>query len=850
MEVVRAPNRQRQGARLGPKFERLEAALARPEQLAEYQEDPAAIVPERALVFEVASDVVDFYRALRGLPGFELLGEDEAEAEADENFFLTDRHGVPVPEKRVPRRLYFTIPDHTALEQMLSLWRRYQRGEPLGRGRTAWRDVFGHLDDLRRWGPQDRLTHDVVSDWNERLREHPETPIPFEVELWYYNDQARRERGEAIVTQTIEDAGGSVRHRSVIDVIRYHAVLAEVAPDVVRRLLANPDVSELLTVDDVMVLRPQSMVAGPVEGLLEDGSSLPPEQERALDARQPVVGLLDGVPMTDHSRLVGKLDVDDPDDLAARYGRASEQRHGTAMASLILHGDLNAPAPSPPIRRPLYVRPIMYSQHVGFDEPVELMPPDQLAVDVIWRAFLRMYEGEGDAAPTAPNVRIVNLSVGDEKRRFAGPMSPWARLLDYLAWRHNVLVIVSAGNIPDPVPLDELQSWSELVNATPPDRQQTIVRSVLRQRAHRSLLAPGEAVNALTVGAAHGDHVAPNGNGVLALDPYVSPYLPNVSSALGLGFRRTVKPELLLPGGAEQVRTQSTQAPILVRPVAQPSSFFGVGVATPGPAGETNRRLNMSGTSVATALATHSALRILEALEELPDDPVHPAIDPQYHSVILKALLVHGARWDTDTVSFLKAVLNGDGPLNWQHEREELSRILGFGTPAIERVLDCTETRATLVGWGTLRDKEIDRYRIPLPGDLEGLVGFRALSVTIAWLTPVNALHRMYRVAKLAAEPGGDKGFSLAVSNAKHQPTHNAVGRGTTHHQRWEGEKAGSFVDDGYLLLDVGCSAVAGELDEAVPYAVVASLEVGAEVGVPVYEQVRARLREAVRVAT
>ena len=108
----------------------------------------------------------------------------------------------------------------------------------------------------------------------------------------------------------------------------------------------------------------------------------------------------------------------------------------------------------------------------------------------------------------------------------------------------------------------------------------------------------------------------------------------------------------------------------------------------------------------------------------------------------------------------------------------------------------------------------------------------------------------MYRLAKFKAGPGGDKKFSIGVGNAKQQPSHNALGKGTIYHHRWEGEDAAEFVDDGNLVVDVTCSPAAGELDDAITYAVVATLEVGQEVAVPVYERVRERLREIVRVRT
>ena len=838
----------RQAERLGPKFERLERALGDPDALGELRDDPSAIVPERALVFEVASEIADFYRAVRGVPGLEFLGEDEGDAAPDEDFYVPDNNGDPKAGKRVPRRFYFTIPDRRALEELVSLWQRFQRGEVFERGRTAWRNLFGHLADVRPWGPQDRLTAEAVEDWRERLQFAPDTPIRFEAEFWYRNDEARRESAETEFTQKLRELDGQVLDRAVIDDIRYHAALVEVAPEVIRYVIDHPDVG-LVAFDDVMMLRPQSMVSGPVEGDLEDAAEADGDEESA-EADVPIAALLDGVPMAQHERLTNRLVIDDPDDFASEYGAATEQRHGTAMASLILHGDLNTPNPEPPVRRRLYVRPVMYPQPGGFGDGMEVMPSDRLSIDLIWRVFIRMFDGEGGEDPTAPTVRIVNLSLGDVKRRFAGVISPWARLIDHFAWRYNILILVSAGNITERLPLEDVDRWADFENAGPAERQATLLRAILHQRANRRLLAPSEAVNALTVGAAHNDKLAPNGQGAMAVDPYTSPFLPNMSSALGLGFKRTIKPEILFPGGAEQVRANSSHAPIEVSPVTPPGNFFGIGVASPGPAGQTNRKLNMSGTSVATALTTHGALRILEMLERLPDDPAYPQIDSAYHAVILKALLVHSARWDSDTMNALKTIVTENGKLHWEHERDEISRFLGFGCPDIEHVVDCAENRATLIGWNTIGSKQTDRFAVPLPAELEGTAGFRALSATIAWLTPITQSHRMYRLAKFKAGPGGDKKFSIGAGNAKQQPSHNALGKGTVYHQRWEGEDATQFVDNGDLLLDVTCLPAAGELDDPIGYAVVATLEVGQTVAVPVYERVRERLREIVRVQT
>jgi hypothetical protein len=60
-----------------------------------------------------------------------------------------------------------------------------------------------------------------------------------------------------------------------------------------------------------------------------------------------------------------------------------------------------------------------------------------MIVDVIYSAVMAMREG---AEATAPRVVIVNLSLGNPRRPFHGQLSPWARLLDRLAYRFGLLL--------------------------------------------------------------------------------------------------------------------------------------------------------------------------------------------------------------------------------------------------------------------------------------------------------------------------------------------------------------------------------------------------------------------------
>jgi len=123
--------------------------------------------------------------------------------------------------------------------------------------------------------------------------------------------------------------------------------------------------------------------------------------------------------------------------------------HGTAMSSLVVQGDLSNG--ENPLARPVYVRPIMKPiDWINSPRP-EQIPADVLVVDLIHRAVRRMFEGDGADGAAAPNIRIINLSIGDPSRQFTQAMSPLARLLDWLSVKHKVLFVISAGNHLDDI---------------------------------------------------------------------------------------------------------------------------------------------------------------------------------------------------------------------------------------------------------------------------------------------------------------------------------------------------------------------------------------------------------------
>ena len=826
---MRKPPRGRQGERLEPKFERIARIAADPAQIMQLRRDPEAIAPERAMVFEVAGPLPTFYEEAARI-GLEYLADDELEIEPDDDFGLDKK-----PYELISGRLYFAMPDVEALRQLVSLWQRYKSHRRMADGFGIWTQLFGLLKDVRVWGPQDRLAADTLADWEEQLAKAPDEPVRFEVELWFRERAYTRQQAFATFTTVVRELGGVIVHRATIPEIRYDAALIDLPASRIRELVANPTVT-LALVNEIMFIRPQSLTSFRVDADQEDDPA-PPQLVERLPA-SPIAALLDGLPVQNHRRLRNRLIVDDPEGLEPTYEVAA-RKHGTEMASLILHGDINLG--EPPLMHPLYVRPVMTPVQTlhGWDERT---PNDRLLVDHIYRAVRRIKEGEAGEPASAPTVFLINISMGDLRRPFAGPMSPWARLLDHLAYRYRVLFLVSAGNILDSLSLPTFPNWAAFEAASPDAREQALYEALDAQKSNRTLLSPSEAMNILTIGAAHRDAVSPGRAFANGMDAIGSSDLPNLSSALGLGYRKVIKPDLLAAGGREYVCLASTKPHLHVAPARQTGRAFGLKAAAPDPLGDLSKVTLTWGTSVATAIATRAAHLIFNSLMDEDGGSMLADTPLEYMPLIVKALLVHSAAWG-DSAAVLETLSDG----KHYPRKDNVSRFVGHGVLNTPRVLECTTERATLVGYGEILPGQASLCRIPLPPSLERVVEPRSVTITVAWFAAINPRHQGYRTVALEAKPGGDKKFSLGVDRSKMQPHDKAIDRGTVYHDRREGRRAVPYVDGGELLVRIAARGTAGDFMQPLPYALAVSIEVGVGSTIPVYDEVRAAVLARVR---
>lgn len=820
-------------------------------------DDPSALAPERALVMEIIGSPARFVNAaskvglewlaeevavLHGVrsyfdPGSDPVEQDEEDAgsndqdgvltEADGDFLLDDDVH---PADEMPGTLYLGMPTKATFETLRKLWDLYSAKKEPPDHHGDWWKLFGLLHQLRPWGPQDRIaeaTRRRLSD--ERYRQAGQD-LRLEVDLWYRGDAARRDEAAADFRSAVEALGGSVLDEFRVDEIRYHSMLVHLPGGAVDAIVART--GPIALDDDVMSIRPQSTfrfsVEEPVTEQVPDDEDGDGEPDRAS-----IGALIDGWPIENHVKLRNRLDVVELD-VADSLAPVTKRYHGTAMASLILRGDLHED--NPPLRRRLKVVPVLAP-----DGGVETPPRDRLALRLIYRAVEDLKAGTGGQEPSGPDVVIINHSICDEAFGFAGAVSPWGRLLDHLAWKYRVLFVVSAGNIVDPFDLPAYPTAADMRKATPEHRQAEMLRGVDGAKAKRTIFSPAESVNALTVAAAHSD------GSTLTLpanktDPYGTLAAPNLGSGLGHGFNRSVKPDVMLPGGRQVAHP--TEGDILQVHGREFADYIGQRVAMPDPTlGRLDFTRMSSGTSNAAALATRAGMLIGDVLD---DSPALNAAGPWYRRdtapCVLKALIAHGAGWG----ELGRTMIDIHAPAGHRERRKEaVARAMGYGAVDPERLFGAGGHRVTLLAEDRIVKDERQMWRVPLPDELRSYAEFRRIVVTLAWLTPVSPNSSQYRTVGLSLlGRTGKSDLWEGVQRVGHQPAIGFGRRGTLIHSVYEGDrKAIPFGEDGGFEINVqAVSKMPGMTAVKIPYALAVTIEVADSVNADISASVRTRV--------
>jgi hypothetical protein len=809
------PNHSKQTTRLSPHFDKIMEAINTLQTL-------PGTEPELVLVIETIDNVSDFINAVQKIEGLEWLGEiEEDDIEPEFDFYNKE-----TKDKFLAGRLYMVMTNQKAMTTILSLWKEWETNEnmkfPYGLGK--FKDIFKQLHSIKQWGIKNRLEETGILDiWKLDLQDGL-CPNSCEIELWYRQSAEKRKQSQNDVEKYIKNCGGQVISSCITEAIEYHALLVELPQETITKIIDDLSSVDLVKCNYIMFFRSPGQLAG-FDGESHEGKSVN-RVTKPLPKGMPIIALLDGYPISNHNELKERIIIDDPDDIGSAYN-LELRKHGTAMASLIINGDLNDPTQKT-LSTPLYIRPSMV-----IHDKDESFPTTCLFVDFVHRAVKRMFEGDGSTPPQAPSIKIINFSLGDIHRPFIREISPLARLLDWLSKKYNVLFIISAGNYSDNIDLKII-----VENLDKDQLQQNIIQSLYANALHRRIISPSESINSITVGAAHYDASVYNERDYL-YDPFKSRFLPSPISPFGAGLRRAIKPELIFPGGRTLYqRDYSSKTKIsYYNYYSQP----GFEVAWPSQNKiDLSYRVHIRGTSIAAALTSRGAHRCYEALQSLKLFENHE--NNEYTPALLKAMLIHGCEWG-DAYEIIQQALENSS-LDKTKLKEAIAKWVGYGLPNLMRVLNCTEERVTLVGKASIRTEEGHIFEIPIPSALEGKAIKRRLTLTLAWLSSTTPRNQKYRDSKLWFEViGGKNHFKDVVGS-----TYHAVRRGTIQHEILEDSNAIVDTTDQSIKIKVNCATDARKTDEIIPYGLLATLEIAEGIGISIYEEVRTLLSTRIRI--
>lgn len=702
------------------------------------------------LVCETAGEVPEIRQLATREDEMEWLGEWPQALAPNEAFYLAD-----APEDELPGNHYQLLFTAPGLYALLGRWQRYCNGRP-ARGDKKWFALFERLYALRPWTAHDRVHETGFWQRYEEAENRSEPALYFEIELWYRPSQVHRRLAAQEVRRLLQRWGGEAvgpgwEHRG----IGYQGILARIATPELRKLRAAPATGLLLS-PFVKYLRPTDhlRVQSPKDEPLPLPEDLPTAPPLAPDAPRPVA-LLDGRAMVSHPLLAGRVRMQPLTDAPPPEAAISDRRHATAIASLILYGDLNQGRRPLPIELPLYPLLQPGADHWASEEITEHSPGHRLPLQLMADTLDQLLAHPDDVPPQR-QPRVVVLAFNDLQTRFADRISPLARLLDYYSARHGLLFLTATGNFDEAFLLNLRPEELYALQGAPMALQRATLQHLYEQAAARRLQSPGEALNALTIGGAHQD-AAPLELPDQRYDLLEQAALGSPYSRQGPGYRNSLKPEVLFPGGRQLYTDQFFMARENAR-LAATSAVYGKnrppGLAAAAPTATGEPGLSYScGADKAVGLAAHLAARLRL---QLP-----PIGNAAQEAALLKALLVHAANKQrpAERVEHQLADYLEEGALPaW------LDAYLGLGVVLPDAPLFRGKAALQLYT-GALQPGAAHRFSLPVPMRTPT----PALVATLAWFSPIEPRGGPYRRVRLWGELPGRSGFRPRLNRLRPQ---------------------------------------------------------------------------------
>lgn len=364
-----------------------------------------------------------------------------------------------------------------------------------------------------------------------------------------------------------------------------------------------------------------------------------------------------------------------------------EYNHGSGVASLAAYQDLNISAGAINKARAW----IVSARILDANNEIKTRLLSSVLEDVV-----KKYVQFG--------VRIFNLSVcvknkpWNELTRRASKKSSWvARKIDQLSRDHDVVFVISAGNLT-------LQAVNEF-------HVQGAKYPVYFQSHECKILDPSQAALAVTVGSIVSSTTVVTGRS----SPITERFLPSPFTRVGPGILNEIKPELVdfggnwvEVGGSGTITTNPATDVVMANNVLTPAI------------------VHSAGTSFAAPKVSYKLAQILTDLVGITGQHISASL--------LRAFLVNSAtikrsNVPNDEIDRFATQFQSVG---------SLARILGYGTADSSKAVFGDQYSVTCYFQGALSPDEVAFFKIPVPKDLTKSNGKKRLSVTVAYSPEVS----------------------------------------------------------------------------------------------------------------
>ncbi len=688
------------------------------------------------------------------------------------------------------------------------------------------RNIFNCIENIRTVTREDRIGV-RLKEWFTNPSQRPEGYFIVNIDVWFNGENSIATEIERQINQVL----GTGESRLLGDLFQIPSMLLG------RALVNEYTLNALLDMDIIaMVELPFSRVSMEPYELYQWDYTPIVDGELGNDA--PLAAVLDSGIFSGNPLLENVVVAEEEFDITE--GTTTDLNgHGTGVAGIVVYGDfdycLQTQTFKPLVR--ICNGKIMHDEN---GDPC--FPKDKRPEQIVSEA-IRYFHKEYDC-------RVFNLSAGDSDQIYCGGRQfAWAEMLDQLSRELDIVVIISAGNVLNPM-LGDFSSRDELMERC---------RNQLFMPEHR-LIDPATSALGITVGAiTRFDEPAVIPHRITSISAGKKDYL-SVFTRIGKGVNRAIKPDVVAYGGNYAVSQ-------LVRGT---NRWQKNNMALMEPTlNNTNDKVfkGCCGTSFSAPHVTHLLARIERELEK--------QLKMKPSANLMKAMFINSARYN-DTMSGWgeesKDALYS-GKTNPKQERK--MRLYGFGK-AEDNILYSDYNRVTLFTEDRLSLRSFHLYKIPVPKEFLQVKAEKTIAISLAY-NPITRLSRKEYLTnnmwfevfrkidedtlvqyKAKKEAGKDEEDDLEqfpnINKADFSPGYTEINKGTLQQRIWHKTARGGsdlLWDDNepYIYILVTGKEKFKYAEQEIPqdYALVVTFSYDGQEDIELYSKLRDNVKVRVR---